>query len=165
MISGMYLGELVRIVCLDLIGKKLLFKGQVSEKFRTKDSFPTEFVSWVESGEREQIDKVLKEMKIEKQAVESDIEILQRVCAAVSIRAARLAAAGVATIVKKTGNYTTTIAVDGSLFKNHPQFKRYMQETLKEILPQANITLMLSKDGSGRGAALVAAIAQSMHTT
>lgn len=43
-------------------------------------------------------------MKIEKQAVESDIEILQRVCAAVSIRAARLAAAGVATIVKKTGN-------------------------------------------------------------
>lgn len=52
------------------------------------------------SGEREQIDKVLKEMKIEKQAVESDIQILQRVCAAVSIRAARLAAAGVATIVK-----------------------------------------------------------------
>lgn len=34
------------------------------------------------------------------QATGSDIEILQRVCAAVSIRAARLAAAGVATIVK-----------------------------------------------------------------
>ena len=48
MISGMYLGELVRIVCMDLVDKKLLFKGQVSEKFRTKDSFPAEFVSWVE---------------------------------------------------------------------------------------------------------------------
>ena len=34
------------------------------------------------------------------QATGSDIEILQRVCAAASIRAARLAAAGVATIVK-----------------------------------------------------------------
>ena len=33
-------------------------------------------------------------------ASESDIEVLQRVCAAVSIRAARLAAAGVAAIVK-----------------------------------------------------------------
>lgn len=33
-------------------------------------------------------------------ALESDIEILKRVCAAVSIRAARLAAAGLAAIVK-----------------------------------------------------------------
>ena len=33
-------------------------------------------------------------------ASESDIEILKRVCAAVSIRAARLAAAGLAAIVK-----------------------------------------------------------------
>lgn len=66
---------------------------------------------------------------------------------------------------QKTGKYTTTIAVDGSLFKNHPQFKRYMQETLREILPQANITLMLSKDGSGRGAALIAAVAQRMYST
>ena len=33
-------------------------------------------------------------------ASDSDIEILQRVCAAVSIRAARLAAAGIAAIVK-----------------------------------------------------------------
>lgn len=101
MISGMYLGELVRIVCMDLVDKKLLFKGQVSEKFRTKDSFPAEFVSWVESGEKYQIDEVLRDMKMDnEQATGSDIEILQRVCAAVSIRAARLAAAGVATIVK-----------------------------------------------------------------
>ena len=61
--------------------------------------------------------------------------------------------------VQKTGNYTTTIAVDGSLFKKHPQFKRYMQETLSEILPQGDVTLMLSEDGSGKGAALIAAVA------
>ena len=34
-----------------------------------------------------------------------------------------------------------------------------MQETLSEILPQSNITLMLSEDGSGKGAALIAAVA------
>ena len=33
-------------------------------------------------------------------ASESDIEILKQVCAAVSIRAARLAAAGIAAIIK-----------------------------------------------------------------
>lgn len=37
---------------------------------------------------------------MEVKASEADIEILQQVCAAVSIRAARLAAAGLATIVK-----------------------------------------------------------------
>ena len=39
-------------------------------------------------------------MGVEKQTSESDIEVLQRVCAAVSIRAARLAAAGIASIAK-----------------------------------------------------------------
>ena len=48
MISGMYLGELCRIVCMDLADKKLLFKGQASDKFKTKNSFLTKFVSDVE---------------------------------------------------------------------------------------------------------------------
>jgi len=48
MISGMYLGELARLVCMDLVAKKLLFKGQVSEKFKTKNSFFTKFVSDIE---------------------------------------------------------------------------------------------------------------------
>ncbi|RMX58750.1 hypothetical protein pdam_00010781 [Pocillopora damicornis] len=162
MISGMYLGELARIVCMDLVEKKLLFKGQVTEKFRRKNSFPAEFVSLVESQDGHKIEEVLKAIEVAKQASESDIENLQRVCAAVSLRAAKVAAAGVATIVKKTGNYTTTIAADGSLFKRHPQFKNYMQETLAEILPEADITLMLSEDGSGKGAALIAAVASQM---
>ena len=52
------------------------------------------------SHEKHKIEVVLDEMEVKTQASESDIEILQRVCAAVSIRAARLAAAGIATIVK-----------------------------------------------------------------
>lgn len=47
MISGMYLGEIARIVCLDLIERKLLFNGQAG-KFATKDSFLTKFVSEIE---------------------------------------------------------------------------------------------------------------------
>jgi len=38
-----------------------------------------------------------------------------------------------------------------------------MEETLHEILPQANITLMLSEDGSGKGAALIAAVASKTN--
>ena len=47
MISGMYLGEIARVVCMDLIKKQLLFNGQAG-KFSTKDSFPTKFVSDIE---------------------------------------------------------------------------------------------------------------------
>ena len=50
------------------------------------------------SHERYKIDEVLNEMKVN--ASETDIEILKQVCAAVSKRAARLAAGGLATIVK-----------------------------------------------------------------
>ena len=34
-----------------------------------------------------------------------------------------------------------------------------MEETLKDILPEGNVSLVLSEDGSGKGAALVAAVA------
>ena len=53
------------------------------------------------------IDQVITEMGVT--ASESDIEILQRVCAAVSIRAAKLSAAGIAAIVKVCYTYFSKI--------------------------------------------------------
>ncbi|KAK3723804.1 hypothetical protein QZH41_019478, partial [Actinostola sp. cb2023] len=97
MISGMYLGELVRQVCLDLVNKGFLFNGKVSKKFQTKMSFLTKFVSDIESHDDNKLLAVLKELNIE--GTSRDHEILKKVCAAVSKRAARLAAAGLATIV------------------------------------------------------------------
>ena len=44
----------------------------------------------------------------------------------------------------------------------HPKFKGYMQETLLELVPDCTVKLMLSEDGSGRGAALVAAVASRL---
>ena len=52
------------------------------------------------SHDRYKISEVLKEMEVT--ATEWDIDILQRVCAAVSVRAARLAAAGIVALVKVT---------------------------------------------------------------
>ena len=52
------------------------------------------------SHDRYKISEVLNEMEVT--ATEWDIDILQRVCAAVSVRAARLAAAGIVALVKVT---------------------------------------------------------------
>ena len=54
---------------------------------------------------------------------EEDCDVVRRVCAAVSTRAARLAAAGVVTLVRKISKLDScTVAVDGSLYKLHPTF-------------------------------------------
>mgnify|MGYP000368023630 CR=1 FL=1 len=52
------------------------------------------------SLDRYKINEVLNEMEVI--ASEGDVDILQRVCAVVSVRAARLAAAGVVAIAKVT---------------------------------------------------------------
>lgn len=48
MISGMYLGEIVRYVILDLISTGELFKGRSSEKLRTGYMFETANMSRIE---------------------------------------------------------------------------------------------------------------------
>lgn len=40
-----------------------------------------------------------------------------------------------------------------------PSFSNNLQTTLKDLAPNCNVTFMLSEDGSGKGAALVAAVA------
>lgn len=53
-----------------------------------------------------------------------DCEFVTKICAGVSTRAARLAAAGIVTIVRKMGRERKcTVAVDGSLYKLHPEFR------------------------------------------
>lgn len=40
-----------------------------------------------------------------------------------------------------------------------PSFSRNLQKTLKELAPNCDVSFHLSEDGSGKGAALVAAVA------
>lgn len=158
MISGMYLGEIVRLICVKMVSEGLLFGGIATDKLKEKEAFLTKHVSDVESGDLSRIKKVWEELGYAK-ASDEDVEVVKKICKVMSERAARLATAGLAAIVKKIGRSHCTIAVDGSLFKKHPKFKIYMENTLHELLPGRHIKLMLSEDGSGKGAALVAAVA------
>lgn len=48
MISGMYLGEIVRNVLIDFTSKGLLFRGKLSERLKTWGIFATKFLSQIE---------------------------------------------------------------------------------------------------------------------
>ena len=48
LISGKYMGELVRLVLIKLVNEDLLFNGEASDLLKTRGGFETRFVSQVE---------------------------------------------------------------------------------------------------------------------
>lgn len=48
MISGMYLGEIVRNILMDFTKRGLLFRGRISERLKTRGIFETKFLSQIE---------------------------------------------------------------------------------------------------------------------
>ncbi len=91
-----------------------------------------------------------------------DIEIIKYVCAVVSVRGATLLSACMAALVERIDKPNVTIAIDGSVYKYHPKFHTLMTDFIKELMPNRKFKLILAEDGSGKGAGLVAAIAQKI---
>lgn len=162
MISGMYMGELVRLILVQCTKENLIFGGQLNEKLTTQNVIDASFVSQVEhdaNGQTDSTRNVLKELGIT-DASDEDCEAVKLVCSRVSTRAAHLVSAAIATILNKMRRKHTTVGVDGSVFRYHPHFENLMKSKIAELtLPDYSFDLMLSQDGSGVGAALVAAVA------
>lgn len=57
MISGMYMGELVRLLILKCVKAGALFSGKCSSELNQKDRFLTKFVSDIESDKPGTYDK------------------------------------------------------------------------------------------------------------
>lgn len=184
MISGLYIGELCRrvmvdmaltervlfqpyvdeAVCLADVGKlehrqKLLYDGKLTKQF----AFETRFVSMVESDPIDTFDstrQALFEAFGIDWASDQDCAIVKLICVRVSTRAAHLVSAAVACLLNKMARPYTVVGVDGSMFKYHPHFHSIMAKKTKELThPEYNFQLMFSEDGSGKGAAIVAAVA------
>lgn len=102
MISGMYMGEIVRLIILDLMQQDLLFFGQrdgygdYRTPLFTRGGFYTKFVSTVETDEGiafANTRRVLEDIGVRNPTFD-DCAIVQQICKTVSKRAARLAGAG-----------------------------------------------------------------------
>uniref|UniRef100_A0A803TBV3 hexokinase n=1 Tax=Anolis carolinensis TaxID=28377 RepID=A0A803TBV3_ANOCA len=164
MISGMYLGEIVRNILIDFTKKGFLFRGQISEALKTRSIFETKFLSQIESDRLAllQVRAILQQLGLNSTC--DDSIIVKTVCGAVSKRAAQLCGAGMAAVVDKIrenrglDHLDVTVGVDGTLYKLHPHFSKVMHQTVKDLAPKCNVTFLLSEDGSGKGAALITAV-------
>ncbi|XP_053975903.1 hexokinase type 2 isoform X1 [Hylaeus volcanicus] len=160
MISGMYMGELARLVLEKAVDANLLFGGKGPSNIKKRGKFFTKYVSEIENdpkGKYTNCRQVLSELGM-RNVSDQDCENVRYVCSVVSRRAAHLASAGIATLLNKMGENDVTVGIDGSVYRYHPHFHDLMTEKISQ-LQNHTFGLMLSEDGSGRGAALVAAVA------
>jgi len=193
LISGMYMGEIARLVLCRLFSLGLLFTScvsptvakpeffkpgspsSVSEPNAVKSAIPdvldwekrgtffTKYISEIEGDRSEDFHvtkQVLDECGIRSVSIR-ECKMVRRICETVSTRAAYLASAATAVLLNRMQRPHVTIGIDGSLYRFHPQFHNLMVQKIPDLSPYP-FNLMLSEDGSGKGAALIAAVAQRM---
>lgn len=164
LISGRYLGEILRLVICELIDEGVLFLGQNTYKLENPYVFDTAFLSLMES---DPTDELLMIIGIFSHffAVETTLaerQFFRALAKLIGRRAARLSACGIAAIVSKMGylDEGCSVGADGSLYNKYPGFADRIHEGLVDILGERgrNITTYHAEDGSGVGSAIIAAM-------
>ncbi|KAJ8958132.1 hypothetical protein NQ318_006068 [Aromia moschata] len=156
--------EVVRLAVERFTKEGLMFGGQGSDALFTREKFETRYVSdieWDLVGDYTKVKEVCQKLGLTN-ATEQDYINLKYICSCFSIRAAFLVSAGLATLINKIGDNKIAIGIDGTLYKLHPKIRGLMNTKIKQLInPGVSFNLLLAEDGSGIGAALVAAKAAS----
>ncbi|CAL9130884.1 unnamed protein product [Musa acuminata var. zebrina] len=177
MISGMYLGEIVRRVLHRIAEVSDIF-GDSAHHLSVPFILRTPLMAAMhedDSPDLREVGRILEEsLQTSGLSLKAKM-IVVRVCDMVTRRAARLAAAGIIGILKKIGRdgsggvasgrtkgkpRRTVVAIERGLYTNYSMFRVYMNEAITDILGQEiaqNVVLRVSEDGAGIGAALLAA--------
>ncbi|KAM3347362.1 hypothetical protein ACQJBY_021366 [Aegilops geniculata] len=167
--SGMYLGEIVRRVLLKLSLQSSIFGEIDRTKLKTHFHLRTPHISAMHHDDTPDLKIVEEKLKEILEIAGTSLEtrkMVVEICDIVARRAARLAAAGLAGILKKLGRdgsvekRRSVIAIDGGLFEHYAKFSKCLETTLNELLGEESSKFVVVKhadDGSGIGAALIAA--------
>lgn len=180
MISGMYLGDIVRRVILRM-SQEADILGDVPSQLSMPFSLSTLSMAKMLEDDSPELTEVAKILKDKLEIPDASLKVrklIVKVCDVVTRRAARLAAAGIVGILKKIGRdgsggitggrsrsdikmKRTVVAIEGDLYTGkYTMFKEYLHEALTEILGEdtaQHVILKVPKDGSSIGAALLAA--------
>lgn len=164
MVSGMYLGEIARLIICDFVDQKVLLSEAGCGCFEMENTFKTENMSKIEAdktGGLSIVAQVLAQQGVRKSSYKDRL-LIKKICARVSLRGALISAAALAAVVMKIDPQLSvrhTVAVDGSVYEKHPHFSRNLKAGLFRLLGKKSrlIRLSLIKDGSGTGAGIAAA--------
>ncbi|EQL00568.1 Hexokinase [Ophiocordyceps sinensis CO18] len=192
-VSGMFLGEIVRLAVLDMMKNDAtsLFKdlnSSFNDWGTTTNISPqsgmfesggldSAIMSVAASDNSPELSTLRQELENTLQVYNPSLEDAQAfkaVAGSVARRAARLSAVAIGAVALKSGKIDDPkeeiidIGVDGSLVEHYPFFRDMIYEALPAIDgigPEGvkKIRIGIAKDGSGVGAALIALVAQRME--
>ncbi|KAJ1382572.1 Hexokinase, binding site [Sesbania bispinosa] len=169
-VSGMYLGEIVRRVLLKMAEEGGLFGKSVPQQLSMPFILGTPDLCAMQQDKSGDL-QALGSLLYDKAGVESNLsarKTVLEVCDTIVKRGGSLAGAGIVGILQKMEEDSkglifgkrTVVAIDGGLYENYPQYRGYLLDSVKELLgteKSNNVVIEHSKDGSGIGAALLAA--------
>ncbi|THH17249.1 hypothetical protein EW146_g3527 [Bondarzewia mesenterica] len=164
LISGRYLGEILRLVICELIDEGVLFLGQNTYKIEIPYAFDTAFLSLMESDPTEELLMIIGIFThfFALETTLAERQFFRALAKLVGRRAARLSACGIAAIVSKMGYLEEgcLVGADGSLYNKYPGFADRVHEGLQDIFGDKgrNIVTHHAEDGSGVGSAIIAAM-------
>jgi len=163
MVSGKYLGELLRITLRET-GEKGVWSGYDRElRIWTQPySVDTRVLGWLYSDQV--VNKELLDHWMELNGIplsEENHQMITRWGRAIIQRAIKLLAASYMAVIKHSRQFNQpgwVIAVDGALFKYLPGFMSGIEDILQEEFPPQTVGLTYIDDGSSVGAAVAAAL-------
>ncbi|PVU87559.1 hypothetical protein BB561_006290 [Smittium simulii] len=164
MISGMYLGELVRYILLYLVDRNLLFSGSVPPNLAVRDSIDTKHISSIiadSSPNKLAVRAVLLELYNVQNPTACDLDAVARVCNLVCTRAKILCALSISAVLLKRPTILSAplaVGVDGSLYGKMHGFQDTVRDVVDSFLApnNHNISLHFIPDGSVLGTAIIA---------
>ncbi|VVA10462.1 PREDICTED: hexokinase-1 [Prunus dulcis] len=170
-ISGMYLGDIVRRVLRKMAEEASFFGDVVPPKLKVPFILRTPDMSAMHHDTSPDLRVVGSKLKDILEISNTSLKmrkVVVALCDIVATRGARLSAAGIMGVLKKLGRDTvkegekqkSVVALDGGLYEHYTEFRTSMESTLKELLGDEvaeHISVEHSNDGSGIGAALLAA--------
>ena len=173
MVSGRYLGELVRLAVSDLSSPLSIKMERFSDWIGDRSTlgvpygFTTEHLSDVAYDSTIGLSgtgMLLRALGVPESTL-PERRLLRRICRLVADRSARLVAMGIAATalyIDPDLRATHVVAADGGLFRGYPGYQAEVEQGLREVLGNrgANrVQLSYVRDGPGIGAAIIAAVA------
>lgn len=174
-ISGMFLGELLRVALMELFEKKLVFQDLYKERggtlpHRLTEPFllSSEVLSYLQIDDSTDLrmSSLILENHLRLPTTYGERVAIQRLTQAISNRAACLSAIPLAAIVMRVKDQYANdqndfeVGCDGSVVEFYPGFQERILSALEYIDPlkgtNKKVHLRIAKDGSGVGAALCA---------
>lgn len=176
-ISGMFLGELLRVILIDLFENGYIFRGlyesrggSLPHRLAEPWQLSSEVLSYLQIDDSTDLkmSELVLENHLRLPTTHEERLVIQKITQTVSHRAAYLSAIPLAAIIARVKDQykddkDLEIGCDGSVVEFYPGFQAKILEAINLINPlkgeKKEIHIRIAKDGSGVGAALCASVA------